>query len=66
MGYNTLIYNLIADDEDDEDGKDYSHRRNLGYCAKCGGICQYDDDGELIEESDTDIGDDEGDDFYLD
>lgn len=24
-----------------------SHRRNSPYCAKCGGTCDYDDDGNL-------------------
>lgn len=32
-------------DEDEE--SDNGHRRNEPFCAKCGGECQYDDDGNL-------------------
>jgi hypothetical protein len=36
----------VDDDDDDGDGDDlYSHRHNPGFCAKCGGNCQYDDQG---------------------
>jgi hypothetical protein len=31
---------------DDEDA--LAHRRNPGFCAKCGGYCAYDDDGSLV------------------
>ena len=28
---------------------EFAHRRNPDFCAKCGGECEYDDDGELIQ-----------------
>ncbi len=42
-GYWISAWVYMADDELGSD--QFAHRRNAGYCAKCGGTCDYDDDG---------------------
>ena len=42
----TEIMGLVKLEENVDD--EYAHLRNPDFCAKCGGECEYDDNGELI------------------
>jgi hypothetical protein len=54
-----LTKGILIDDDDDIRLGDVmpedSHRRNPDYCAKCGGECLFDDDGNFVEEDKDDL-----------